>query len=154
MTNKLREYPNITPKAGEMLVELAEKLEIWDDFFTNEAFFKYPAEVQAALLKLWDASKGGSIDITAESKFLYKQLKNTLQVVEKMETSEKVQIFRTATSLQEKLLALTERSEAVDQYSQFKNITIRYLERYLTPVQLAEFVDEIGELSRNQKTSA
>ena len=154
MTKELREYPNITPKAGEMLGELAEKLANWDDFFTNEGFFKYPADVQKALIDLWEASKGGNIDITAESKFLYRQLKSTLQTVEKMETSEKVQIFRTATSLQEKLLALTERSEAVDQYAQFKNITIRYLERYLTPVQLAEFVDDIGELSKAHKASA
>lgn len=148
MTKTLREYPNITPKAGEMLVELAEKLEIWPDFFTHDEFKKYPKDVQDAISKLWDASKGGGIDITAESKFLYKQLKTTLQTIDKMETNEKVQIFRTATSLQEKLLALSERAEAVDQYTQFKNITIRYLEKYLTPVQLNEFVNEVAELAK------
>lgn len=151
MSKTVREYPNITPKAGEMLVELARKLENWPDFFTHEDFKKYPEDIQQALHQLWDASKGGSIDITAESKFLYKQLKSTLQTIEKMETSEKVQIFRTATSLQEKLLALTERAEAIDQYSNFKAVVVRMLERYLTPVQLSEFVEEVAELTRASK---
>lgn len=149
MTKTTREYPNITPKAGEMLVELAEKMEQWPDFFTDSGFKKYPEDVQQALLRLWDASKGGSIDITAESKFLYKQLKTTLETLSSMETSEKVQIFRTATALQEKLLALSERAQAVDQYTQFKAITIRYLEKYLTPVQLNEFVEEVSELAKH-----
>lgn len=85
------------------------------------------------------------LDIAAESASLYQTLKTTLKSIDKMETNEKVQILRTATSLMEKLLTLQEKAVAVSQYAQFKNIVMNMMDRYLNPVQIAELVSELEE---------
>lgn len=111
------------------------------------------AEAQAAQLKANEHQGAGQssnlalqdLDIAAESANLYQTLKTTLKTIDKMETNEKVQILRTATSLMEKLLTLQEKAVAVAQYAQFKNIVMTMMDRYLNPVQIAELVSELEE---------
>lgn len=111
------------------------------------------AEAQAAQLKANEHQGAGQssnlalqdLDIAAESANLYQTLKTTLKTIDKMETNEKVQILRTATSLMEKLLNLQEKAVAVAQYAQFKNIVMNMMDRYLNPVQIAELVSELEE---------
>lgn len=111
------------------------------------------AEAHAAQLKANEHQGAGQssnitledLDIAAESASLYQTLKTTLKSIDKMETNEKVQILRTATSLMEKLLTLQEKAVAVDQYAKFKNIVMNIMDRYLNPVQIAELVSELEE---------
>lgn len=147
-------FPNITPTSEKAIVELAKFLNGRVEHL-DQPNCKYSAQLKRAIraiAKLQEAPPQiqaqdvGDIDITYESKALYTSLKNTLLIVDKMETNEKVQIFRTATALLEKLLTLQEKAEAIDQFSQFKDIVMNTLDRYLSPVQIAEFVSELEEL--------
>lgn len=148
-------FPNLTPTSVKALVELAKFLKGSVDPLDHPSC-KYPPEAKRAIraiAKLQEVSPvqivntqadpAEDIDISAESKALYQSLKNTLLTVDKMETNEKVQIFRTATALMEKLLSLQEKAAAVESYVQFKNTVMNALDRYLSPVQVSEFIAEL-----------
>ena len=148
-------FPNLTPTSVKALVELAKFLQGSVDPLDHPSC-KYPPEAKRAIraiAKLQEVSPVQNvqtqadatedIDISAESKALYQSLKTTLNAVDKMETNEKVQIFRTATALMEKLLSLQEKAAAVESYVQFKNTVMNTLDRYLSPVQVSEFISEL-----------
>lgn len=139
-----REYPIFTPAAERALIDLADKLAKWDDFLIHKEC-PYPTRVKNALQTLI-SGQTGEVSIAEESKALYRSIKTTLNTADKMETSEKVQIFRTATSLLEKLLVMQEKAVAVEQYAKFKGLVIQTLDRYLSPLQLAEFTEELQQL--------
>ncbi len=63
-----------------------------------------------------------------------------------MDTGEKVQIFRVATQLLEKLLNLQEKALGIEHFKQFKEYIVNSMDKYLAPVQKAEFVAEIEEI--------
>lgn len=144
-----REYPIFTPAAERALIDLVEKIAKWEDFLTHKEC-PYPTRVKNALETLI-SGQTGEVSIAEESKALYRSIKTTLNTADKMETSEKVQIFRTATSLLEKLLVMQEKAVAVEQYAKFKGLVIQTLDRYLSPLQLSEFTEELQQLE-NENT--
>lgn len=85
------------------------------------------------------------IDIDKESKRLYNKIKGKMNNLSKMETSEQLQLFRTATTLLEKLLNVNERASNIEKFENFKRFIIESMDRYLTPTQKTEFVDLINE---------
>lgn len=85
------------------------------------------------------------IDIDKESRRLYNQIKGKMANLDRMETSEQLQLFRTATTLLEKLLNVNERASNVEKFNDFKKFIIESMDRYLTPSQKTEFVDLIDE---------
>lgn len=93
------------------------------------------------------------VDIETESRHLYNQMKTTMKTISNMDTGEKVQLFRVATQLLEKLLSLQEKAVGVEQFSQFKTYIMRSMDRYLTPVQKSEFVSEIEAILTKNSTT-
>ncbi|ASV43957.1 hypothetical protein [Pseudoalteromonas phage KB12-38] len=85
------------------------------------------------------------INIDKESKRLYNKIKGKMDNLERMETSEQLQLFRTATTLLEKLLNVNERASNIEKFENFKRFIIEAMDRYLTPAQKTEFVDLIDE---------
>lgn len=148
-------FPNITPSAAKTIVEVAKFLK-GSTYYLDHKACKYPQPVKKALRDLSKLSAPvnvsaddlAEIDISKESKVLYHSLKTTLNSVDKMETNEKVQIFRTATALMEKLLSLQEKAVALDQYVQFKDAVMNALDRYLNPVQISEFIEGLEKQSQ------
>ena len=51
--------------------------------------------------------------------------------------------FRTMVSLMEKILDVQERASGIKQFGVFKNFILDSMERYLSPTQKAEFVEEM-----------
>lgn len=143
MTQK-REYPIFTPAAEKALMDLSDKALQWPDFVENPEC-PYSPRLKKALKAIL-AGETGDVNIAEESKALYRSIKTTLNNADKLETSEKVQIFRTATSLLEKLLVMQEKAVAVEQYSKFKLVVTNTLDRYLSPLQLAEFTEELQQM--------
>lgn len=144
-------FPNMTPTSVKALVELSKFLKGRVEPLDHPSC-KYPPELKKAIRAIArlqeappqpDISDVGDVDITLESKLLYQSLKTTLQKVDSMETNEKVQIFRTATALMEKLLSLQEKAVAVEQFTQFKELVMNTLDRFLSPVQISEFIAEL-----------
>ena len=150
-------FPNLTPSTVKAIVELAKFLNGSVDALDHPSC-KYPPEAKRAIRAIAKLEEVNPIakaqiplenqdipdvDIAWESKQLYLSLKTTLKTVDKMETNEKVQIFRTATALMEKLLSLQEKAAAVESYVQFKNLVMNTLDRYLSPVQISEFISEL-----------
>ena len=166
-----REYPRITPMAEEMLIELAQKYAQYPDFLTHKDC-KYPVAVKNAIASI--AARNGSIkpvtapnpakttqnptetdemdleevDIHLESTRLFQNLKTFMNDTSKMETSEKAQIFRTATALLEKLLTIKEKSSGIQKYEEFKALVMNTLDRHLTPVQITNFIEQVEELEK------
>jgi hypothetical protein len=147
-------FPNITPSSEKAIIELTKFLNGRVDNLDHPSCKYSPALKRAirALARLEEAppvlqtEDVGDIDIALESRALYNSLKTTLKTVDKMETNEKVQIFRTATALMEKLLSLQEKAVALEQFTQFKDIVMNTLDRFLSPVQISEFIAELEEL--------
>ncbi|WP_304634085.1 hypothetical protein [Pseudoalteromonas sp.] len=83
------------------------------------------------------------IDIETESKRLYNQIRHKTQNLKGLEMNEQLQLFKTATSLLEKLLAVNEKSSNLDKFDAFKIYMIQSMDRYLTPAQKTDFVDEL-----------
>ncbi len=166
-----REYPRITPSMEDMLVELAQMYAKHPDFLTHRDC-KYPLAVKNAIASI--ATRNGAVspattpnransaqndtetdeipleevDIHAESTRLYQKLKTFMNDTSKMETSEKAQIFRTATALLEKLLTIKEKSSGIAKYEEFKTLIMNTLDRHLTPVQITTFIEQVEELEK------
>ncbi len=166
-----REYPRITPSMEDMLVELAQMYRQYPDFLTHKDC-KYPLAVKNAIAAI--AAKNGSVapvsapnranpaqnlaetteisleevDIHQESTLLFQNLKTFMKDMSKMETSEKAQIFRTATALLEKLLTIKEKSSGIQKYEDFKALVMNTLDRHLTPVQITSFIEQLEELEK------
>lgn len=85
------------------------------------------------------------IDIERESKQLYNTISSKMKQTQKMDNNEQLQLFRTATTLLEKLLIINERATSLSQFQEFKSLVIEGMERYLTPAQKTEFIDTIAE---------
>lgn len=159
MSKEVLLFPNMTPSAIKSIVELSKFLN-GEVKALDHASCKYPAELKRAIRamaklketpQVIQAETMGEIDIAAESRNLYHSLKTTLNAVDKMETNEKVQIFRTATALMEKLLTLQEKAVALEHFTQFKELVMNTLERYLSPVQISEFVSELEAVTGTGK---
>ena len=88
------------------------------------------------------------VDIHLESTRLFQNLKTFMNDTSKMETSEKAQIFRTATALLEKLLTIKEKSSGIQKYEEFKALVMNTLDRHLTPVQITNFIEQVEELEK------
>lgn len=166
-----REYPRITPSMEDMLVELAQMYAQHPDFLTHRDC-KYPLAVKNAIASI--ATRNGAVsptsaqnranpaqntaetdeismeevDIHQESTLLFQNLKTFMQDTSKMETSEKAQIFRTATALLEKLLTIKEKSSGIQKYEDFKALVMNTLDRHLTPVQITSFIEQLEELEK------
>lgn len=162
-----REYPRITPTMEEALIQLAEMYSTHSDFLTHPDC-KYPLAVKNALATLTarntinlpknspkseitlddEEFSAEEVDIHQESTSLYQKLKVFMKNTDKMETSEKAQIFRTATALLEKLLTIKEKSSGIQKYEDFKALVMNTLDRYLTPVQITKFIEELEEIEK------
>lgn len=150
-----RAYPNITPKAEEAIIALAKCYQSWDNFLDHKDC-RYSPSLKEAIRQMseqpidtseLDAELANQdVDIARESRVLYHKLKTTMNKVDGMETNEKVQIFRTATSLLEKLLTLQEKASGIAQYEHFKNLVMETMDRSLTPVQVADFVEQLKQI--------
>lgn len=86
------------------------------------------------------------IDIERESKLLFNKLKQKMQTLDKMENNEQMQVFRTATSLLDKLLAANEKASNIKKFDAFKRYIIDSMDRYLTAKQKTEFVEIMAEV--------
>ena len=86
------------------------------------------------------------IDIEKESRRLYNKIKFKMDNAAGMETNEQLQLFRTATQLLEKLLAVSEKSSNIERFEQFKQFIIDSMDRYLSATQKTEFVDYMAEV--------
>ena len=59
------------------------------------------------------------------------------------DTSEMTSTFRTMVSLMEKILDVQERASGIKQFGGFKVFILDSMERYLSPQQKSEFVEEM-----------
>tara|TARA_R110002050_G_scaffold16980_3_gene50983 strand:- start:1253 stop:1780 length:528 start_codon:yes stop_codon:yes gene_type:complete len=171
MQNK---YPRFTPRAEELIIELSSALMKDPELLTRQdcpyepklrhalnqimvvgaARNLDPSEVlkqnlppkEADPQALTDSDLNADVDIEKEARQLYNQMKTTMATISNMDTGEKVQIFRVATQLLEKLLTLQEKATGIEHFKKFKEYIVKSMDRFLNPVQKTEFVTEIEEI--------
>lgn len=147
-------YPPLTPEVLRTLSQLKALTDQDPDYFKHPDC-PYPAENIAFLESLYrpgveaippDETDSGGIDLEKEARTLFQEIKTFKSTLGSDSSSEKAQMFRVSTSLMEKLLEITERSKGVKQFEEFKTLILDSMDRYLTPQQKSEFVDEIEKL--------
>lgn len=116
-----------------------EQVELLDSIF-SKAGLKKTQDEQDESLDLDEAP-----DIEKESIRLFNKMKTFQNSLRNSDTSEMATTFRTMVSLMEKILAIKERAEGVNNYSKFKTLILDSLDRYLEPSQRAEFVDKLKD---------
>ncbi|GFD77297.1 hypothetical protein KUL118_01590 [Tenacibaculum sp. KUL118] len=89
-------------------------------------------------------------DFETEALQLYRDMKSFKTALNKSDTSEMTSTFRTMVSLMEKILDVQERASGIKQFGVFKTFILDSMERYLTPQQKSEFIDEM-KLVLNQE---
>lgn len=89
-------------------------------------------------------------DFETEALQLYRDMKTFKNSLNHGDTSEMTSTFRTMVSLMEKILDVQERASGIKQFGVFKTFILDSMERYLTPQQKTEFIDEM-KLVLNQE---
>ena len=89
-------------------------------------------------------------DFETEALQLYRDMKTFKNSLNHGDTSEMTSTFRTMVSLMEKILDVQERASGIKQFGVFKTFILDSMERYLTPQQKTEFIDEM-QLVLNQE---
>lgn len=82
-------------------------------------------------------------DLEQESIRLFKDMKAFKTTIPKSDTTEMATTFRTLVSLMEKIIDLQERSRGLKHFTEFRSLIFDTLDRYLTPQQIAEFLEEV-----------
>ena len=82
-------------------------------------------------------------DFETEALQLYRDMKEFKTKLSTSDTSEMTSTFRTMVSLLEKILDVQERASGIKQFGGFKTFILDSMERYLSPQQKSEFVEEM-----------
>lgn len=88
----------------------------------------------------------GEIDIETESTELFRAMKRFKSDLSMSDVNERASMFRTLTSLLEKLINVKERSSALKNFDKFQTAIFDTIDQYLTAQQRTEFLDRIKEL--------
>jgi len=91
-----------------------------------------------------------SIDFEKESLQLFIEMRTFKNSLNLDDTTEKAAVFRLLVSLIEKMIESQERASGVKHFKKFKEIMIDSMDRYLSPIQKTEFVDNLEAF--NQET--
>lgn len=151
-------YPTLTPEVERFLKVVPKLLATNTDYLYHEAC-PYP-DVVLIERAFNVATEGGTsneffdseqfkdreIDLEEEAQSMYWEIKQFKTNLDKSDVSEKVQLFRLATTLLEKLLVIKEKATGITQFVAFQQIILDTMERYLTPVQLSEFAQKMDDL--------
>lgn len=86
---------------------------------------------------------GEDVDFEAEALKLYKDMRGFKNTLGNTNTSEKATTFRTMVSLMEKILDQQERASGIKHFTAFKDTIFDTLDRYLTPQQIHEFMEDV-----------
>ncbi|GFD70955.1 hypothetical protein KUL113_03750 [Tenacibaculum sp. KUL113] len=82
-------------------------------------------------------------DFEKEALRLYRDMKDFKSKLSTSDTSEMASTFRTMVSLMEKILDVQERASGIKQFGGFKTFILDSMERYLSPQQKSEFIEEM-----------
>lgn len=82
-------------------------------------------------------------DLEQESLRLFKDMKKFKRSLSAADTTEMATTFRTMVSLMEKIIDQKERASGIKHFAEFKGFIFDTMERYLTPQQISEFMDDV-----------
>ena len=86
------------------------------------------------------------IDLPTECRQLISDLKGLKGQMNALSPNEKISTYRLMVTQLDKLIEMEHRAEDVSQYRQFKSQLFECLDRYLSPAQISEFLDDLNEL--------
>lgn len=151
-------YPEITPELKSKLSMWANLIEANPDYLKHEEC-PYTHDEVELLQKLAptqtapntdpyealedELDNGEMPDFEQESIRLFKKMKTFQSGLSKSDTSEMTSTFRTMVSLMEKIITVQERAAGINHFGDFKQFILDSMDRYLSPTQKSEFVDEM-----------
>lgn len=149
-------YPEITnvDNVTTTLKLLVRKLEE-DPNYLNHPDCPYPSDfidfIESTLPNVSDPSvesisEDEEIDIAREATVLFNDMKAFKKDLQSGDIAEKASMFRTLTSLMEKLINVRERASAVKNFEAFEHIIFETIDSYLSPQQRTEFLDRLAEI--------
>lgn len=115
-----------------------------------KSVFTHTSNTQLTLAPDQDPLDDEDPDLEQEALQLFRDMKTFKKTLSNSDTSEMASTFRTTVSLLEKILDVRERASGLKQFSDFKVFILDSMERYLTPQQKTEFIDEM-KLTLNQE---
>lgn len=90
-----------------------------------------------------------TIDIEVEATTLFHEMKVFKKDLDKSDVTERAAMFRTLTSLMEKIIGIKERASALKNFGQFQDIILELIDGYLDPKQRTELTDRLKKLGDN-----
>ena len=160
--NQPKFYPEFNPALKTTLNTWKKLIESDSEYLDNELCPYTPEEVELLTIMFGsqsqnlseDPNNGTGIaaidlatdeipDFETEALSLYRDMKIFKGKLSSSDTSEMTSTFRTMVSLMEKILDVQERASGIKQFGVFKNFILDSMERYLSPTQKAEFVEEM-----------
>lgn len=150
-----RFYPQLTPAFIIAISSIAELIKVHPDYLDNTAcpysekdlrilkdvFFKDSGDLEDDLHDDSDIP-----DMEKESLRLFKDMKTFKRSLSNQDTAEMATTFRTMVSLMEKILDQRERASGLKHFEVFKNFIFETLDRYLTPQQINDFLEDSNKL--------
>lgn len=86
------------------------------------------------------------IDIELESTTLFREMKTFKTDLSKADVNEKAAMFRTMTSLMEKIINIKERASALKNFGLFEQLMLDAIDNYLEPKERTALLDSLEKL--------
>lgn len=102
--------------------------------------------VGAALVNNGDLDVDADIDIELESTTLFREMKTFKTDLTKADVNEKAAMFRTMTSLMEKIINIKERASALKNFGLFEQLMLDAIDNYLEPKERTALLDSLEKL--------
>jgi hypothetical protein len=150
-----RYYPELTPALFTTLNTWKKLIEEDATYLDDESCPYESNEIELLRLMFMQPDAGTAIaplnpedpyeipDFETEALGLYRDMKDFKSKLSTSDTSEMTSTFRTMVSLMEKILDVQERASGIKQFGGFKVFILDSMERYLSPQQKSEFVEEM-----------
>lgn len=148
-------YPDFPPALFSTLNTWKKLIQEDTTYLEDDTCPYEPNEVELLQELFSDSPNGTSIapnipedldevpDFETEALQLYRDMKEFKNKLSTSDTSEMTSTFRTMVSLMEKILDVQERASGIKQFGGFKSFILDSMERYLSPQQKSEFVEEM-----------
>lgn len=146
-------YPEITNPLDLLpALKLIKRKVDEDSQYLLNSDCPYPSDLAYYLSNMMveanqEVSSGDEIDVEREAITLFNDMKTFKKDLTHADTSERASMFRTLTSLMEKIINVKERASALHNFQAFESIIFETIDGYLDPQQRTELFDRLKELS-------
>lgn len=157
----MKYYPELENlSAVEVLRHLciiSENIQQYEDYFSDSKC-PYPTQVQLLLGNLLakreinttqvpntEVNEDQELNLAAECREIIRSLKGLRDQMTNLSANEKISTYRLMVTQLDKLIDMEHRAEEVADYKNFKVALFNSLERYLTPAQISEFLEDFKD---------